>query len=69
MALSLGTMALLFGLGHAYQGITGVVEAALCGVLYGALYLASGRNLWLPIMVHGVENTTSFVLIYMGLLP
>jgi membrane protease YdiL (CAAX protease family) len=68
-ALSLIAMALLFGLGHSYQGITGVMDAALAGILYGVLYLVSGRNLWLPVIAHGVENTTSFVLLYLGQFP
>jgi membrane protease YdiL (CAAX protease family) len=67
--LSLIIMGLLFGLGHSYLGITGVVDNILWGILYGALYLASGRNLWLPIVAHGVENTTSFVLLFFGLNP
>jgi membrane protease YdiL (CAAX protease family) len=68
-ALGLLIMAVLFGFGHSYQGITGVVDNVLWGVLYGVLYLASGRNLWLPIIAHGVENSTSFILLYLGLFP
>jgi membrane protease YdiL (CAAX protease family) len=68
-ALGLLAMALLFGLGHSYQGITGVVDNVLWAILYGALYFASGRNLWLPIIAHGVENSTSFILLFLGLIP
>jgi membrane protease YdiL (CAAX protease family) len=62
-------MGLLFGLGHSYLGITGVVDNILWGILYGVLYLASGRNLWLPIIAHGIEDTTSFILLFLGLNP
>ena len=58
-----------FGLAHLYQGVTGVVEAALAGVLLGALYLASGRNLTAAIAAHFVSNTLDFTLIYLGLYP
>jgi membrane protease YdiL (CAAX protease family) len=58
-----------FGLAHLYQGATGVIEAALAGVLLGALYLASGRNLVLPMAAHFVSNAIDFVVIYAGRYP
>jgi membrane protease YdiL (CAAX protease family) len=58
-----------FGLAHLYQGVTGVVEAALAGVLLGALYLASGRNLVVPMAAHFASNTIDFVVIYLGRYP
>ena len=64
--LSLILVAVLFGLGHRYQGVTGVADNIMWSILYGLLYLVSGRNLWLPMIAHGVENTTSFVLLYSG---
>jgi hypothetical protein len=65
-ALSLVLMAVLFALGHGYQGVTGAVDNVLWALVYGALYLVSGGNLWLPIIAHGVENTVSFILLYLG---
>ncbi len=64
MAL-IGT-SLLFGAAHAYQGISGVVDTTLAGLLLGLLYLYAGRNLWLPILTHGVIDTVGFLLIYFG---
>jgi|CXWL01.1.fsa_nt_gi membrane protease YdiL (CAAX protease family) len=58
-----------FGLAHLYQGLPGVIEAAWAGVLLGALYLATGRNLVAPIVAHGVSNNIDFVMIYLGLHP
>jgi membrane protease YdiL (CAAX protease family) len=57
----------LFGLGHAYQGLTGIVETFLMGCALGILYFAARRNLWLPIIAHGSYNTVQFVLIFLGL--
>ena len=43
--------ALIFGLGHAYQGITGVVLTGLAGAFFCVLYLSTG-SLLTPILVH-----------------
>lgn len=59
--------ALLFGVGHEYQGITGILDTLLFGAVMAGLYLASKRNLWLPIIFHGVYDTLGFLLIYLGL--
>jgi membrane protease YdiL (CAAX protease family) len=58
-----------FGLAHLYQGETGVVEATLAGLMLGALYLATGRNLVVPMTAHFVSNTIDFVVIYLGKYP
>lgn len=58
-----------FGLAHTYQGLPGVIEAAVGGVFYGALYLATGRNLIAPMVGHFTSNTIDFVLMYLGLYP
>src|SRR6185295_3681321 len=50
----------LFGIVHAYQSLSGIVATGLTGLLFGALYLATGRNLWACIVAHGVLDTTGF---------
>jgi uncharacterized protein len=62
-------VSLLFGVGHYYQGPAGIVESTVSGLFFGGLYLASGRNLWLPILAHGFSDTIGLVLIYLGLVP
>lgn len=63
MALALS--AVLFGAAHFYQGPRGVVEKTLGGLILGGVYVGSGRsNLWLVVLVHGLQNTISFVAIY-----
>lgn len=62
-------VSLLFGLGHLYQGVSGVAGSVVSGLLFGVLYLKGGRNLWLPILAHGFSDTIGLVLIYLGLLP
>jgi membrane protease YdiL (CAAX protease family) len=43
--------AAIFGLGHAYQGGRGVAKTALAGLLFGAIYVATGSLVW-PIILH-----------------
>lgn len=67
VSMALIVTSLLFGAAHAYQGISGVVDTALAGLLLGLLYLYAGRNLWLPILAHGVIDTVGFLIIFFGL--
>jgi membrane protease YdiL (CAAX protease family) len=66
---SLFAVSALFGWGHVDQGVTGQVQAAIDGLALGVLYLATGRNLVVPIVSHGVSNSLAFVLIYLGRYP
>ena len=67
-AIGLAATSMLFGLAHFYQGAAGVIGSMLSGFFFGVLYLASGRNLWLPILTHGISDTIGLVLIYLGYL-
>jgi membrane protease YdiL (CAAX protease family) len=68
-AVSLIVMGLLFGWGHSYLGTVGWVLNIVDGIVLGVLYLATGRNLWLSVIEHGLGNTVSLVLLYLGWLP
>ena len=59
--------AILFGFGHTYQGITGVILLSVVGLLYALFYLGSGRNLWVPILMHGLYDTSAFLVIFFNL--
>jgi hypothetical protein len=58
--------ALLFALGHGYQGITGVLSLFVVGLILGYFYLRAGRNLWPVIVAHGLIDTISITLVYLG---
>jgi membrane protease YdiL (CAAX protease family) len=58
-----------FGLAHAYQGVTGVIDEGLMGLLLGVIYLRTGRNLAVPIVAHGVQDSIDFILIFFGKYP
>ncbi len=67
--VSLVVVSAAFGLGHFYQGITGQIENAIDGLLLGVLYLACGRNLWAPIIAHGITDTVDIILLFLGKYP
>lgn len=46
---------LIFGLGHLYQGLKGIVSTGLAGLIMAGLYLLSG-NLLLPMVVHAIGD-------------
>jgi len=58
-----------FGLAHADQGLTGVIDEGLMGLLLGLIYLRTGCNLAVPIIAHGIQDTIDFVLIFLGKYP
>ena len=58
---------ILFGVGHTYQGISGVILLGIVGMLYALFYLGSGRNLWVPILIHGLYDTSAFLMIFFNL--
>lgn len=65
--LALIFSSVIFGLIHFYQGPLGIVNTFLVGILFGAIYLRSERNLWITIISHGLFNTLSFVLMFYGI--
>lgn len=67
--LSLVVVNALVGWSHVDQEATGMLQAGLDGLLLGALYLAAGRRLALPIIAQGVSNTMALVMIYFDCYP
>lgn len=60
---------ILFAIGHMNLGVGAVIENFIFALVFAGLYLAARRNLWLPIIAHGVNNTLAFYFIYLGLSP
>lgn len=53
-----------FGLAHyGGQGWPGVEQAVITGLVFGALFLATGR-LWLPIVAHAAFDLVAIAIIY-----
>ena len=59
-------VSVLFGYGHYYKGPTGIVDSGLAGLILGAAYLMAGRNLWAPVLAHGLIDTVGVVAAFFG---
>lgn len=57
--------AIIFASGHAYQGPTGMILTGLSALIYGGVYILSGRNLWTAVIAHSLANTVAFVESYL----
>jgi membrane protease YdiL (CAAX protease family) len=59
-------VSVLFGYGHYYKGPSGIVDSAVAGLILGAAYMLSGRNLWTCILAHGFIDTFAVVVAFLG---
>jgi len=66
LAAGLVLSSALFGANHVNYGVPVVIESGLFGIVFAALYLGTRCNLWTPLILHGVVNTTFLVLAYLG---
>src|SRR5437667_3200300 len=56
----------LFALAHYRdQGLPGVQQAAVAGLVFGTVFAVTGR-LWLPVVAHAAFDVTAVALIYWG---
>lgn len=60
---------LLFGFGHLYQGLSGMIITTITGFIFAWLYFATNRNLWAAILAHGIYDTIGFLMIFLGVYP
>jgi membrane protease YdiL (CAAX protease family) len=59
-------VSVLFGFGHYYKGPSGVLDSTYSGLVLGTAFLLSGRNLWAPILAHGIADTVAVFAVFMG---
>jgi uncharacterized protein len=65
-AIALVLASIVFGLGHAYQGVSGMISTGVGGALYGLVYLLAGRNIWPAVIAHGLADVLGFTAIFAG---
>lgn len=59
-------VSVLFGFGHFYKGPAGIIDSGVAGLILGAAFILSGRNLWTSILAHGFIDTFGVVALYFG---
>jgi len=64
--LALVGSSVAFGLAHYQEGPVGILSTGAIGLLFGWIYLRTGRNLWVTIIAHGLLNSLRFMLVYLG---
>ena len=64
--LAILVSAIIFGCAHFAEGPVGIFSNGAFAVLFGWIYLRSGRNLWITLIGHGLINTLRFMLLYAG---
>jgi membrane protease YdiL (CAAX protease family) len=57
----------LFGVVHFYQGLSGILLTGIIGFALAVIYFKMNRNLWVCIILHGLIDTTSLTLLYLGI--
>jgi len=65
-ALALIGSTVAFGLVHYAEGPLGLFTNGAFGLLFGAVYLGTRRNLWVTIIAHGLLNTLRFLFLFIG---
>lgn len=64
--ISMLAVAVLFGYGHWYKGPAAILDSGTAGLVLGAAYLLSSRNLWVPVLAHGLIDTAVVIATFLG---
>lgn len=56
--------AAFFGYMHAYQGPLGIVITGCMGLIFGLVFVAAGRNLWVTIFAHALYDSARLAAFY-----
>lgn len=60
-ALAVVSQAVIFGFRHSYDFSPRSITTGLIGLIFGIIYVLTGRNLWPLILAHILLNTMSFL--------
>jgi membrane protease YdiL (CAAX protease family) len=69
VAFAMIGQAALFGLGHVYQGLSGVLTTGLLGLVLGTVFLLGRRNLAPCMILHGLIDTVSLTVLFFVAVP
>lgn len=65
--LAVVLLVVFFGLGHAYQGVTGIILTAITSLVFWGVYFLSRRNLWASVIAHGCWDMIAWLLMASGI--
>jgi membrane protease YdiL (CAAX protease family) len=60
--------ALFAALHYSDQGLPGVEQASITGLVFGAIFAVTGR-IWIPMFAHAAFDLTALALIYWNIEP
>jgi membrane protease YdiL (CAAX protease family) len=63
--IALAIASISFGLGHGYQGLSGIIGTAVLGALIAVMFLATG-SLWFPMALHAIIDLRLLLLLRPG---
>lgn len=66
LVVNIVLLAVIFGLLHSYQGITGEIITGLVGMILAIIFYLRKYDLWFNIAVHGFFDTIALIFIYKG---
>ena len=64
--LGIVLVSVLFGYGHYYKGVSGIIDSGIAGLFLGGAYMVAGRNLWACIFAHGFIDTFGVIDAFFG---
>ncbi len=62
--LGIGLSALIFAVAHGYQGLSGILLTGSAALFFTWIFFRHGKNLWIPIIAHGITDTSGALLVY-----
>lgn len=60
-------VSIFFGIGHYYQGISGMIGSGISSLIFAGVYFLLNRNIWVAVLAHGFSNSIGLFIIYFGL--
>jgi len=68
-ALAVLLQAVVFGVGHGYQGLGGMLQTGALGLLFGGIFLLARRNLVPGMLLHALVDSVALTLLFLGFAP
>ncbi len=66
LAVGVAISSFLFAALHSYQAMSGVLLTLAGAFFLASIFVAHRQNLWIPMLVHGLFDTSGALLVYLG---